>query len=143
MTELEKRLLSTPKVLGSNPREAQTFQKPFKIFFRNIIWSGRPTRWTRVISSWFNRKIVTARELGQVSWLRITLVGKARPKHWKWPLDDPLFKVMITTPFIFNCYHLILFWLLGSYFTFNLQIGEWLIRVNHPFEGWLIEPSFE
>ena len=36
----------------------------------NNISSVYPTsRWTRVISSWFNREIATARKLCQVSWL--------------------------------------------------------------------------
>ena len=56
------------------------FQKPFWIFLGHIISSVLPTRWTRVISSRFNREIVTTRELCQVSWLWNTLAGNARTK---------------------------------------------------------------
>ena len=75
-----KWFLSTPKVSGSNSREAPKFSKTILNISRPIISSVHPTRRTRVISSRFNRDIVTARELCQVSWLRITLAGKARKK---------------------------------------------------------------
>ena len=53
------------------------FQKPFWIFLCHIISSVHSTRWARVLciqhaelgSSWFHHKIVSARELCQVSWL--------------------------------------------------------------------------
>ena len=83
VAEMVKRLLSTPKVSGSNPREAQKFSKPFWIFLDHIVSSVHPARWT-VISSRFNCKIVIAREVCQVSWLQITLAGKARTKSWEW-----------------------------------------------------------
>ena len=62
-------------------------QIPEKHNNSNIISSVHPTsRWTRVISSRFNREVVTARELCQVAWLRMHTAGKARTKA----RNDPL-----------------------------------------------------
>ena len=89
MTELINRLLSTPKVSGSNPREAQQLSKPFWKFYLNIISSVHPARGTRVINSRFNRETVTARELCQVSWHLPEKRGR-NPGHQKTWLNDSI-----------------------------------------------------
>ena len=71
---------------GVNPREAQKISKPFWILLDHVISSVHSTRWTRVISSW---SIVIPRELCQVSWLWITLAGKARTKAG----NDPVYHI--------------------------------------------------
>ena len=81
---LVERFLSTHKVSSSIPREVQkNIQGPL---LGHIISSVRPTsRWTRAISSLFKRENVITRELCQVSWMRNTLVRKAKTQRWEWP----------------------------------------------------------
>ena len=56
VTDLGERSLSTSKLPGSNPREAQEFSKPYWMWFLgHTISRVHPARWSRVISGRFNR----------------------------------------------------------------------------------------
>ena len=65
-------------------RSTLHFQKSFRIFLGHIILSVDPTRWTRVIMSYFNWEIVTARELCQISWLLMHTCRQREDESWKW-----------------------------------------------------------
>ena len=77
--ELVKRLLSEGVGFESQ-RSTKSVQKPFWIFLGHIISSVHPTRRNRVISSWSNREIVTARGCVKSLEFGCTLAGKARTK---------------------------------------------------------------
>ena len=87
--ELVKASALDAEVVGfKSQRDTQIFKNYFEYFSATL--SNMQMNYGDY-SRWFNRKIVTASKLWQVSLLRITLAAKARTKRWEWPLT-PNFK---------------------------------------------------